>query len=909
MSFDVTPPPPPKKSRFKSAVTIANRTFWLALLAGAGSFYYKDRNPGPQLPHEAGKKNIVVLGSGWGATAFLNALDTTEYNVTVISPRNYFLFTPLLPSVAVGTLSTRSILQPTRYVTRHKTRNVKVIEAEAQSVDVANKTVSFIDNSDIQGSVSSTTLPYDYLVYAVGAETQTFGIPGVQEHACFMKELNDAEKFQRRFLDCLESAAFPGQSEEEIDRLLHMVVVGGGPTGVELSGELHDFLEEDLKSWYPELAGRIKITLVEALPSVLPMFSKRLIDYTMSTFKESKIDIMTQTMVKEIKERSVTLAMPDKSISEMPCGMVVWAAGNRNRKITQDLMAQLPADQTNKRGITIDESMQMKGTNGSIFALGDCTASSHAPTAQVASQQGAYLARAFAQRAKRDALQTQVTDLENTLAMTLHDDTQKQVKEEAESARRALAKFKIRPFTYSHQGTLAYIGSDKAIADLPLLNGSLASGGVLTYYFWRSAYLSTLFSLRNRTLVATDWVRTKIFGRFYALFATLLIITTSAAEHAHQWSRRSHHAIARSQVQVGVAVHSPRQNTRKKCRAPSNPGSVGLASGTDVLVTPTSLSARPTLTKSTKHTTKTSTSLESSHSGSSSGSGGSGGGGGALSLNALFPIGTGSKSWTTSPKSSNAMSLSDSTLNPTKLLSALSHTFMKAPDGKTAMRAIYPEGSWTYNHSPQGGLSFYAPGPRQLDVTTAKELTFGYSVFFQDGFEFNMGGKLPGLYGGNSAEDSVSCSGGRRSTACYSARLMWRTDGMGEVYTYLPDYEVGGFSANKAVCNVAPFSECNPTYGASVGRGSFHFATGAWTTVSQRVRLNDVGKANGEIQLWVNGKSVVNVNGLILRDSSAGRHRGIQMQTFFGGSTSDWASPKTQDAYFSDFSMAITETL
>ena len=124
-----------------------------------------------------------------------------------------------------------------------------------------------------------------------------------------------------------------------------MVVVGGGPTGVELrlvlpsaipssplsdfrpcSGELHDFLEEDLKSWYPELASRMKITLVEALPSVLPMFSKALIEYTESTFKEAKIDIMTKTMVKEIKEKSVTLQMPDKTIKEVPCGMIVWAA-------------------------------------------------------------------------------------------------------------------------------------------------------------------------------------------------------------------------------------------------------------------------------------------------------------------------------------------------------------------------------------------------------------------------------------------------------------------------------------------------------------------------------------------------------------------------------------------------------
>lgn len=153
---------------------------------------------------------------------------------------------------------------------------------------------------------------------------------------------------------------------------------------------------------------------------------------------------------------------------------------------------------------------------------------------------------------------------------------------------------------------------------------------------------------------------------------------------------------------------------------------------------------------------------------------------------------------------------------------------------------------------------------------------------------------------------------------------MWRADGAGEFYTYLPP----GFDANNKLCDVPPFSECNPTYGASVGRGAFHFATGAWTTVAERVRLNDPGQSNGEIQLFVNGRSVLEVKGLVLRDSGAGRIRGIQAQTFFGGgpplslylgyisthvstigSKPEWASPKNQDLFFSDFSAAITQYL
>lgn len=113
-------------------------------------------------------------------------------------------------------------------------------------------------------------------------------------------------------------------------------------------------LQDDLKFWYPELSNKIKITVIDALPSVLPMFSRELIDYTMSSFKESKIDVLTGTMVKEIKEKSVVLQMPDKTIKEVPVGMVVWAGGNKARAVSVDLMSRLADAQKNKRGITVD---------------------------------------------------------------------------------------------------------------------------------------------------------------------------------------------------------------------------------------------------------------------------------------------------------------------------------------------------------------------------------------------------------------------------------------------------------------------------------------------------------------------------------------------------------------------------
>ncbi len=199
---------------------------------------------------------LTRIGTGWGAVALLKKLDTENYNVIVVSPRNYFLFTPLLPSCTTGLVEHRSIMEPIRNILRHKKATVKYYEAEATKVDYEKRVVYVSDDSEIKGEACATEVPFDHLVVGVGAENATFGIPGVREHSCFLKEVGDAQKIRKRIMDCVETAQFKDQSDEERKRLLSMVVVGGGPTGVEFAGELQDFFEQDLKKWVPDIAGK-----------------------------------------------------------------------------------------------------------------------------------------------------------------------------------------------------------------------------------------------------------------------------------------------------------------------------------------------------------------------------------------------------------------------------------------------------------------------------------------------------------------------------------------------------------------------------------------------------------------------------------------------------------------------------
>ncbi|KAG6840487.1 hypothetical protein C0991_006430, partial [Blastosporella zonata] len=205
-------------------------------------------------------------------------------------------------------------------------------------------------------------------------------------------------------------------------------------------------------------------------------------------------------------------------------------------------------------------------------------------------------------------------------------------------------------------------------------------------------------------------------------------------------------------------------------------------------------------------------------------------------------------------------------------------------DGGPVLIANYPKGSYAGAKDIPAGFIFEASGGPGADLNNAKEAKLSYEVQFPEDFEFDLAGKLPGLcealqfvaepYGGSNPTIGKTCSGGRHNDGCWSARLMWRKDGAGELYAYLPTKD-----QKLAVCK----GKCDVKYGASIGTGNWTFHPGEWTQLSERVKLNDVGKMNGEIEVFAGNKSVIFVDNLELRGTEEGRIDGAMVHTFFGG--------------------------
>jgi NADH:ubiquinone reductase (non-electrogenic) len=408
----------------------------------------------------AGDRRLVVLGTGFGAFNLVKHLGP-EYAVTVVSPRNHFLFTPLLPSTTVGTIEFRSIIEPIR----HARKELVFYHAEATEVRPQERTVECRGAAD----GASFTVPYDILVIAVGAVSNTFEVPGVAEHAFFLKELNDARLLRGQIIRNFERANLPTATSEERERLLHFVVCGGGPTGVEFAAELHDFMAEDLARSYPALVPRATITLVEAGKEILGTFDEKLRHYATEVFRRQRIRVLTESPVVRVEKEELHL----EDGSRIGYGLLLWSTGNGPTPLA--IRSPLPKDSRSR--FLVDGFFRVNGRKD-VYALGDCAVVEGAPlpaTSQVAQQQGKYLAVAL-----------------NRLA----------------SGREAA------PFRYRHLGMLAYIGDSRALADLDSFKGT----GWSTWLFWRSVYITKIVSLKNKVMVLFDWAKAKVFGRDVSQF-------------------------------------------------------------------------------------------------------------------------------------------------------------------------------------------------------------------------------------------------------------------------------------------------------------------------------------------------------------------------------------------------------
>ncbi|TFK57589.1 FAD/NAD(P)-binding domain-containing protein [Heliocybe sulcata] len=479
--------------RSSIAVRGVNTVNALKLSIGTRSFSLRSSNGEP-------KQKLVILGSGWGGYEVLRGVDRNRWDVTIISPNTYFNFTPLLASCAVGTLEFRCAIESVR----RYTPQARAYQAWCDRIDFKNKTLTcmpatppmpsekapapLVDNTTTAFPGTGTTfqVKYDKLVIAVGAYSQTFGIPGVKEHAYFLKDVKDARAIRTRLLECIEQASQPFLTDEQRRRLLHFCVVGGGPTGVEFSAELHDLLATDIKKHYPDLEPLAKISLYDVAPNILGMFDRNLMQYAENTFRRDGIEMRTSHHVERVEKGKLFV----KEQGEVPFGMLVWSTG----LAPNPLLLSIDSVQKHERSgsLLTDNNCNVllkEGEGGptdpDVFAIGDAAiikGYSLPATAQVANQKAKYIAKKL-NKIVRNKDQTE-------------------------------------PFEFNNMGSLAYIGNWKALYDRSKAQSGpkTMKTGTLAWLLWRSAYFTMTLSVRNKVLIPTYWFLNWLLGRDLSRF-------------------------------------------------------------------------------------------------------------------------------------------------------------------------------------------------------------------------------------------------------------------------------------------------------------------------------------------------------------------------------------------------------
>jgi NADH:ubiquinone reductase (H+-translocating) len=408
--------------------------------------------------------HVVIVGAGFGGLAAAHGLAGADVQITIIDQRNHHLFQPLLYQVGTASLATSEIAWPIRHLLR-KRKEVTTLLGVMAGVDTASRSVTLEDGG---------TVNYDTLVLATGARHAYFGHDEWEPHAPGLKTLEDATAIRRRILLSLEHA------ERETDparraALLTFVIVGGGPTGVELAGAIVELAHENLPQEYRHIDTRkARVVLIEAGPRILPGFTADLSAYAHASLERLGVEIQLGQAVRECSDAGVIYGD-----TPLAAKVILWAAGVRASPAAAWM--ELPADNAGR--VRVESDLTTPG-HPEIFVIGD-TATINAwhgkpvpGIAPAAKQQGAHVARTIKLRQQGDSRQ--------------------------------------RPFRYQHSGNLATIGKRAAVIDF----GWLKMRGRLAWWVWGLAHIYFLIGVRNRLAVALSWLWIYVTGSRNACLIT-----------------------------------------------------------------------------------------------------------------------------------------------------------------------------------------------------------------------------------------------------------------------------------------------------------------------------------------------------------------------------------------------------
>ncbi|KAK4130515.1 FAD/NAD(P)-binding domain-containing protein [Trichocladium antarcticum] len=335
---------------------------------------FLDDDDSDEMRRQKEKPRLVILGGGWGSVALLKELSAEDYHITVVSPTNYFLFTPMLPSATVGTLGLRSLVEPIRRIIHGVGGHF--VRARAEDVDFSARLVE-VSQTDCQGIEQRFYVPYDKLVVAVGSVTNPHGVKGL-EHCHFLKDINDAREIRNKIIHNLELACLPTTSDEQRKRLLSFVVSGGGPTGVEFAAELYDMLNEDLIQLFPKLLrNQISVHLIQSRDHILNTYDETLSKYAEDRFARDQVDVLTNSRVSEVREDSIIITQKGADgqtiTKELPMGFCLWSTGVSQAPFCKRIAAKLATAQANRHALETDTHLRLNGTPlGDVYAIGDC---------------------------------------------------------------------------------------------------------------------------------------------------------------------------------------------------------------------------------------------------------------------------------------------------------------------------------------------------------------------------------------------------------------------------------------------------------------------------------------------------------------------------------------------------------